>query len=228
MKKIVMVTVFVAGLSFLFIVFSKWNYQSGISVIDVTMKEAVVESNSISSVDFVEDSASTQISTAVAENSDGLAVADQIIVDDVDSEFSSLFSHEENDHEVLLENVTVRMPEDTRLFESTLVNHGMLVSGNLGELMSLPMDSVVWVNVQGERIKGTLQVSKPSGLKQALYQKVAFSEAGEYMTVYHGENLIKGKIYTKQGAYMYELHDSVGYMISIYEYKKQNNALFSD
>ncbi len=60
------------------------------------------------------------------------------------------------------------------------------------------------------------------------YVKISFENQGEYMTAYIEGDTTKGKIYTRNGSYMYENNGDTGFILSIYEYKKMHNALHID
>ena len=110
-----------------------------------------------------------------------------------------------------------------------VIDYGDMFTGDFSALKSLPLQSAVVVEIEGSKWLGKIVKRKPSlTLVNNTYVKVKFENQGEYMTAYFNGESVKGKIYTSDDSYIYESNGSASFIISIYEYKKINNALKID
>jgi len=110
-----------------------------------------------------------------------------------------------------------------------LVNSGERFSGDFDELNNLSIGDTVTIEVAGLKVNGTVSKKKDSNnVAGASYSKIKFENQGEYMTAYFNEGSTKGKIYTNDGSYIYEHNGNAGFLISIFEFKKINDALVID
>ena len=117
---------------------------------------------------------------------------------------------------------------NTSKIDSDIVANGKMVLTDINSMKSLPKGSEVVLNLFGQELNGVVEKNKIAGESGNKYIKVRLGGPGEYMNVYYGTNISRGKIYSPEGSYMFEHNGEVGFVISIYEYKKLKDALFID
>ncbi len=118
--------------------------------------------------------------------------------------------------------------KDTSGIDSDLINHGKIFSSQMSIFHTLSLGDAVVVDINGAQIKGRIDKRKKSTITGSTFSMVNFDGVGEYMTASSRAGKTKGLIYTRDGSYMYEHNGEVGFIISIYEYRKLNDALYGD
>lgn len=132
-------------------------------------------------------------------------------------------------HQVMFDEIYNDHSKDLSGINSDLVEAGKMFLGDLYTLKDLSLDAPVTIDVDGAKWRGKVTKNKSSpSLPSNSYVKIKFNKQGEYMTAYFDGKSTKGKIYTSEGSYIYEHNGQVGFILSIYEYKKMNNALHID
>ncbi len=133
------------------------------------------------------------------------------------------------DYKISFEEVYNDFSKDLSGLNELLIDNGKMFAGNIGSLKQLEIGSSIDIDFNGMQWQGKVVKKKPSDrLKGNSYLKIAFGNKGEYMTAYFNGTSTKGKIYKGSESYMYEHNGQSGFIISIYEYKKLNNALHID
>lgn len=112
--------------------------------------------------------------------------------------------------------------------DQDLVDNGTLVSSGMGALKSLAKGSEVEISLMGEPYSGVVEKNLVSGNLGNTYVKIRLGQTAEYLNVYYGSQIARGKIYTADASYLFEDNGKIGFVIPIYEYKKLKNALFID
>jgi len=113
--------------------------------------------------------------------------------------------------------------------DSDLIDAGKMFVGNLSVLRQHTIGTTITVDIDGLPRMGQVTKNRASKkLPNNSYVKISFENQGEYMTAYIEGDTTKGKIYTRNGSYMYENNGDTGFILSIYEYKKMHNALHID
>ena len=112
--------------------------------------------------------------------------------------------------------------------DSDLVEHGQMFLADLAQLKRLSIGAPVRLTLLNHELNGALQKKQDSQLLSNTQLRVGLGDQLHYLTAYYGETITRGKIYGPQGAYIYEHNGDVGFLLSLYEYKKLNNALVFD
>ncbi len=137
---------------------------------------------------------------------------------------------EDIDNNFKLDEIYNDYTRDLSNIEANFIINGKMFSSNLSELKQKAIGTEVLIQMNGYEWSGHIQKNKPSpSVPGNNYVKVKFDGQGQYMTAYYYKNgSINGKIYTSDGSYIYESNSDVGFILSLYEYKKLNNALKID
>ncbi len=111
---------------------------------------------------------------------------------------------------------------------ATLFTGGEPFSAPFKSLSSASIGSSVVIELGGLQWPGILEKRELSRLTENTYMKIDFGSPGQFMSVYTNGDKVSGKIYTAQESYVYEFYQDVGYMMTLYEFRKANDALYGD
>ncbi len=118
---------------------------------------------------------------------------------------------------------------DTSGIDQDVVSHGTQIGMDISQVRSLPVGSRVEMNLLGSKVVGTTRKNEPRPLNMTHVVVEIDGPGVDYMSVHMDENrVVSGEIYANGQSYFIEHNGSVGYLISIYEYKKLKNALLLD
>lgn len=115
--------------------------------------------------------------------------------------------------------------------DSSLVEHGTLFLADLRDLSSLPVGSEVLFNFFGEQLEGRVNIQNKTEALGNPYTKILFNGSPNedmYLNAYKGKKVTRGRIYTYNKSYVFEHNGDAGFILSLYEYKRLNDALFID
>lgn len=120
--------------------------------------------------------------------------------------------------------------EDLSGINTQFVENGKMFISNIHSLKNLSTGDEITISIAGNQLSGIVQKNMPSpSIPTNSYVKVKFGGAGKYMTAYYNEkSIVKGKIYLDTGSFIYESNVNVGFLLPLNEYKKLNNANYSD
>lgn len=128
------------------------------------------------------------------------------------------------------EIVDKEIPNDRTVnIDNDLRSAGTAFKANMQELASTNEGQKLNISFFGEQYQGEIEHKSisVSGLTQIKID-LAESRQGTYMSIYFGRKVTKGKVYTTSGSYIFEYEGDIGYVMSIFEYKKLKNAIYID
>ncbi len=117
---------------------------------------------------------------------------------------------------------------NTAHIDSDLVDSGRMFTQNISQLPDLPLGTPISLEIFGITYSGILAKSERSPGLGNQYVKVSLGARGQYMNIYYGKELARGKIYTADGAYIFQHNGESGFIMPIHEFKKLKNALVID
>lgn len=141
----------------------------------------------------------------------------------------STFSTPKKDREVfVIEEIYHDGTLNIEGIDEDLVNSGKMFKSSATRLRYRSVGTPITINLFGDTLQGIIKKNTKSPNTGNTYVKIGFGEKGRYANIYYGKNLMKGKIYTSEGSYIFQHNGEAGFVLPIYEYKKMKNALFID
>lgn len=139
-------------------------------------------------------------------------------------------SNASNTQNINFDEVYNDYSKDLSGINTQFVENGKMFISDIYSLKDLSTGEEITISISGNQLSGIIQKNMPSpSIPTNSYVKVKFEGAGKYLTAYYNEkSIVKGKIYSDTGSFIYESNVNVGFLLPLNEYKKLNNANYSD
>lgn len=112
--------------------------------------------------------------------------------------------------------------------DQEMIGSGEMFKADLNRLKNLSQGQQVTIDLLNKNMVGKVEIKQSTKIGSTMLSVKLDDSSVSNMSIYYGETLTRGKIYTPDGSYIFEANINVGFLMNMHEYKKMKNALYID